>query len=568
MKKSSIKFYVLSAVIIILVVGSLAYVLTGQKWPIGTVISYYINANTNQVTNEADVVKSAVSSWSQIFSAGLRLSYAGSTSVTSHGYNGLNTVCWKNEGATGTLATAYWWYWISNNIIFEADMVFNDYYPWSTSGSDYDIETVALHEFGHLVGLAHSSTGIMYPYYSGIQRSIDSDARAGFLALYSFEEERPSIELDRYSLYFTGTEGLANPSPQTFEVRNSGKKTLNYQVGTNKYWISVFPISGSSTGEWDNITTNVNIAGLGPGDYSGIISVTSSDADKSPQNLSVYLTVLKDQPPSVSITSPQNGDFINKTITIKVNASDDKGVTKVEFYIDNVLKGTDTNPPYEWSWDTTKHTSGAHNIKARAYDTINQTAEHTIQVTVDQPPNIFITSPSPGSNVYGIVTIETSVSDDFGINKVQFYVNGELSKTSTESSHIFNWGTNNIFNGQYTIKAVVYDTRNQTAQDQINLIRIPHAPEGFTGRKENNSSVLLEQYINVLTWKSNDLNMGISKYRIYQKEGDIWALLVEVNADIFEYWHLNVAKDEKFIYTIKAVDGQNIEGESAYLEVQ
>lgn len=463
MKKSSIKFCVLSAVIIILVVGSLAYVLTGQKWPIGTVISYHINANTNQVTNEADAVKSATSSWSQIYSAGLRLSYAGSTSVTSHGYNGLNTVCWNNEGATGTLATSYWWYWTYNNIIAEADMVFNDYYPWSTSGSDYDIETVALHEFGHWVGLDHSSTGIMYPYYSGIQRSIDSDARAGFLALYWFGQ---------------------------------------------------------------------------------------------------------DQPPSVSITSPKNGDFVKKTITIKANASDDKGVTKVEFYIDNVFKGTDTGPPYEWSWDTTKYTSGAHTIKARAYDTINQTAEHTIRVTVDQPPAISITSPYSGSNVYGMVIVKTSVSDDFGINKVEFYVNGGLSKTSKESPHFFNWETNKIPNGKYTIGAVVYDTRNQTAQDIINLIRIPHAPLNFSGTKQNNSSVLLEEYVNALSWQSNDLNTGIGKYRIYQKEGEDWVLLVELNANSFKYWHRNVSKDEKHVYTIKAVDGQNIEGEATYLEVQ
>lgn len=569
MKKLGIKFWLFGVILIILVAGSLGYVLTGQQWPVGSVVSYFINANTPQVTNETDAVKNAAHSWSQIFPSGLMLSYSGSTSVTDSSLpDDLNTVCWKDEGASGYLAHSYSWYWLSNNIIFETDLVFNDYYPWSTSGSDYDIETVALHEFGHSVGLDHNNTGIMRPSYSGIQRDIDSDARNGFLAMYWFEEEGPSIELDRSSLSFTGTEGLSNPPAQVFRVKNSGKKTLNYQVGTNRYWISVSPTSGSSTGEWDNITTNVNIAGLSPGDYSCIVSVTSADADNSPQNLSVYLTVLEDQPPSVSITSPQNGDFVKKTITIDADASDDKGVTKVEFYIDNVLKATDTSPPYKWNWDTTKNKSGAHNLKAKAYDTINQTAEHTIQVTVDQPPTISITSPSSGSNVYGIVPIKTSVNDDFGIKKVQFYVNGGLSKTDKESPYVFNWGTNDILNGKYTIKAVVYDTRNQTAQHKINLIRIPHAPVGFSGRKENNSSVLLEQYINVLTWQSNDLNKNISKYRIYQKEGNNWTALAEVDSSTLEYWHRDVPKDEKCTYMLKAVDSEDREGESVYLEVQ
>jgi len=220
------------------------------------------------------------------------------------------------------------------------------------------------------------------------------------------------------------------------------------------------------------------------------------------------------------------------------------------------------------SWDTTKYKSGTHTIKAVAYDTINQTAVHTIQVIVDQPPKISITWPSSGSSVYGIVTIKTSVSDDLGISKVQFYVNSGLSKTDREAPYIFNWGTNKILNGKYTIKAVVYDTRNQTAQHKIDLIRIPHAPLNFSGQKYNNSSVLLEQYVNVLTWQSNDLNAGISKYRIYQKEGEDWVLLDEVNVDTYDYWHKNVSKEKKYIYALKAVDNQNIEGEPAYTEVQ
>jgi len=568
MKKLGIKFWLFGVILIIFAIGSLGYVLFGYKWPVGSSMPYYINANTGQVADEAQAVKNAANSWSQIFPAGLRLSYMGSTSVTDSNLDGLNTICWKNRGNIDALATTYGWYWVGTNTFAETDVVFNDYYQWFTSGNDYDIETVTLHEFGHCVGLDHSSTGIMYAYYSGIQRKIDRDARNGFLAMYWFEEEKPSIELDRYSLSFTGTEGLSNPSSQIFRIKNSGKKTLNYQVSTNMSWINISPTNGSSTGEWDNITTSVNISRLGAGNYSGIVRVTSNNADNSPQNLSVNLTVLKDQPPSVLITNPKNGDFVKKTVTIKVDASDDKGVTKVEFYIDNNLKSTDTFSPYEWSWDTTKYVSGAHSIKARAYDTINQKADHTIQVTVDQPPNISITSPSSGSGVYGIVTIKTSVSDDFGINKVEFFINGKLNKTQRESPYIFNWGTNKISNGKYTIKAVVYDTRNQNAQDKIDLIRIPHSPLNFSGTKQNNSSVLLEEYINVLTWQSNNLNKGISTYRIYQKEGKNWVLLEEVNASTFEYWHRNVAKDKKYAYTLRAVDNQNNEGESTHARVQ
>ena len=650
MLKSSTKFWLFSAILIILVGGSVAYTLLGFLWPVGTDVAFYINANTSQVADEETAVRNAANSWSQINPSGLRLSYSGSTSMTTYSYNGLNTVCWENQGAISTLATA--WIWYSGNTILETDMVFNDYHNWSTSGSNYDIETVALHEFGHWVGLDHSSTGIMYAYYSGIQRTIDSDARNGFTAMYGGGEQIPSIELDRSSLSFTGDQ------EKIFNVRNSGEETLNYQISDDQTWISVSPESGSSTGEWDEITTTVDTSGLGSGNYSGTISVTSIDANNSPQNLTVYLNISEeeDNPPSISITSPQSGDVVYGSVSVEASATDDNGIQKVEFYVDDELKNTDNSSPYEWTWDTISYSSGFHTIKAKAYDTINQTAEDSISVKVDQPPEISITSPlsgsnvsgsvsveasatddngvqkvefyvgnelkrtdrtspyewvwdtssyssgfhtikakaydtinqtaedsisvkvdqppeisitSPlsGSNVSGSVSVEVSATDDIGIKKVEFYIDGVLKKIDKKSPYDYAWDTSLIFNGGYNIKVIVYDSINQTDWDTIDVILIPHGPLNFSGKKHNNSSVLLEQYINVLTWQANELNKDIEKYRIYQIEGGNWILLVKLETSTFEYWHMNVEKDEKYIYVLKAVDNQNIEGEPVYLEV-
>ena len=93
-----------------------------------------------------------------------------------------------------------------------------------------------------------------------------------------------------------------------------------------------------------------------------------------------------DDPPTVSITSPLNGATVSGTVNVTADASDDVGVDKVEFYIDDVLKSTDTTSPYEYSWDTTEETDGSHGIKAKAYDTIGQTATDSINVTVDNAP--------------------------------------------------------------------------------------------------------------------------------------------------------------------------------------
>ena len=56
------------------------------------------------------------------------------------------------------------------------------------------------------------------------------------------------------------------------------------------------------------------------------------------------------------------------TITFNATASDNVGVTKVEFYVDGALKGTDTTSPYSMTLDSTTLTNGSHTLVAKAYD--------------------------------------------------------------------------------------------------------------------------------------------------------------------------------------------------------
>ena len=56
------------------------------------------------------------------------------------------------------------------------------------------------------------------------------------------------------------------------------------------------------------------------------------------------------------------------TVTLSASASDNVGVTKVEFYVDGALKATDTSSPYSASLDSTTLADGSHSLVAKAYD--------------------------------------------------------------------------------------------------------------------------------------------------------------------------------------------------------
>ncbi|MDX2035277.1 MAG: matrixin family metalloprotease [Isosphaeraceae bacterium] len=66
------------------------------------------------------------------------------------------------------------------------DVVFNTAQNWQIN-NDYDLQTVAIHEIGHALGMGHSaiSNAVMYAAYNSIKQSLNSDDIAGIQSIYS-----------------------------------------------------------------------------------------------------------------------------------------------------------------------------------------------------------------------------------------------------------------------------------------------------------------------------------------------------------------------------------------------
>lgn len=89
------------------------------------------------------------------------------------------------------------------------------------------------------------------------------------------------------------------------------------------------------------------------------------------------------QPPSVSITSPQQGATftVGDNITITATASDSDGsVTQVEFYQGNTLLATDMTAPYSFTWNNV--TAGNYTLTARATDNEGGIGNASVSVSV------------------------------------------------------------------------------------------------------------------------------------------------------------------------------------------
>lgn len=86
--------------------------------------------------------------------------------------------------------------------------------------------------------------------------------------------------------------------------------------------------------------------------------------------------------PSVSITNPANNALVPRkaNVTITANASDNVGVTRVEFLVNGALQCTDTSAPYSCSWRTPAAPNKTFTLQARAFDQAGNSA--TAAVTV------------------------------------------------------------------------------------------------------------------------------------------------------------------------------------------
>ena len=139
---------------------------------------------------------------------------------------------------------------------------------------------------------------------------------------------------------------------------------------------STCPWSASTAQTW--ITINPPTAGSGNGTVSFYVAANTITSSRSGSisiggqtfSITQAAATVADNPPTATLTAPTTSSTLSGTATFSANATDDVGVSKVEFWCDgSVLLGTDTAAPYSISVNTTTMSDGVHTFTAKAYDT-------------------------------------------------------------------------------------------------------------------------------------------------------------------------------------------------------
>lgn len=149
------------------------------------------------------------------------------------------------------------------------------------------------------------------------------------------------------------------------------------------------------------------VAGLNSGTRY-YVALKSQDAQANVSLISNVITfttqALADAtPPTLSITSPTNGQTISGTVLISATAADNVGVVGVQFYLDGaLLNAEDTISPYSASWNTLSTLDGSHILTARARDAAGNSMLSngvTINLLNNPPPPFDFSLTNQGSSI-------------------------------------------------------------------------------------------------------------------------------------------------------------------------
>jgi arylsulfatase A-like enzyme len=227
-------------------------------------------------------------------------------------------------------------------------------------------------------------------------------------------------------------------------------------------------VYGSSTPVNSAVVTShsVTLTGLAPNSLYHYRVLSKDPSGNAGSSGDFTFTTLPDQTaPTVSVTAPAAGATVSGTVTISATASDNVGVTGVQFKLDGAPLGAEiTTAPYDFSWDTTAVADGAHTLEAVARDAagnVGTSGAITVKVS-NQPdqaaPTVSITAPAAGATVSGTVTISASASDNVGVTGVQFKLDGApLGAEITAAPYDFSWDTTAVADGAHTLEAVARD---------------------------------------------------------------------------------------------------------------
>ncbi|MFC1592044.1 matrixin family metalloprotease [Thermodesulfobacteriota bacterium] len=313
-----------------------AYSTTGKSWPNDNATLMLDHSSIADVSDTVTLTAlyNAATSWNSVPAS--TFVYTVTTTVETLTYNtadGNSVVYFDNlgyvAGMTGT--AAYTQVWDTGNDTTEADVIFNNQLAWTTAGSavtgTYNVETIALREFGYALGLDNSTV---------------TSPRA----VMNLNTATPSYRM--VTLTNDDRQGVSSIYPQTFTSTGINIRTAPYIIAADLdtdgrddiIYISKkgFLYYTTDLSDWVKVGTN-KFTKVAAGDFNAdgddddLVIINTKGLIKYTTDLTNYTTIGTNK-----FTDVVSGDFSDNGTNKDIAAINAKGLIK--FTTDKTNWGT------------------------------------------------------------------------------------------------------------------------------------------------------------------------------------------------------------------------------------
>ncbi|TWJ18783.1 S8 family serine peptidase [Geobacter argillaceus] len=135
-----------------------------------------------------------------------------------------------------------------------------------------------------------------------------------------------------------------------------------------------------------------------------------------------------------------------------------------------------------------------------------------------QPPTVSISSPGNGSIVKGSVAINVAATDNYGVTRVDLFLDGALFASDATSPFAFSWDSTTVADGKHTLQAQAFDAAGNSAASSIFSVTVQNTvdttpPTITTISPVNGSSVTGLRRVTITTSATD--NVAVSKLQLY-----------------------------------------------------
>jgi hypothetical protein len=422
MRMSTRTRLVATALCTLLTIGTLGvrvntYSTMGHTWGTNQVV-YYVNPQNIYVSDSAAIwaIQTAAAAWHDQSGANIQLVYGGTTNGSSLTLNNKNEVFFRNDSSS-YVAETYWWYDGSGHLV-DADIVLHEayaYFSGSGCSNGVYIEDVAVHEFGHALGLGHSDVAdtTMEPAMSGYcdtsLMTLEADDISGIRSLYPPTASSSSGQAPATPSALVAGVNPSNPtSSLALSWADNANNESGYSVersGDGRSFTQVAQ-AGANTGAWTDTGLNGGTVyyyrvrafnGSGNSAYSNIASAQTQAGGSNTA-------------PTIAISSPSNKSSYASGAVVNFSGSaddaQDGNLTGAIQWTSSVDGQIGTGGSF-----TRVLLLGVHTITASVTDSAGLMASTQVTITVSAPASSSTPTSGPtltarGYKVKGSQTVD------------------------------------------------------------------------------------------------------------------------------------------------------------------